>query len=183
MTFLFLLGLFSAPIDLNSTNTNVSFSVDSTWHLISGKAKEVNGKIWFDSPGDNSTSHVEVRIPVNGFDTESSSRDSRLREVMDEEHFPDIIFSGGPIGNDCKIDLIKEDENCSTVLPGVIQIRDVKQSIMLKTIITRKSGRLNFQAETALNWDTFNVEDPSILIAKLKKTVTILINVDLPKGS
>jgi polyisoprenoid-binding protein YceI len=180
---LYLLGLFSQPIDLNPSNTKASFSIDSTWHLINGKANNIEGKIWFDVPGDNSTSHVKVRLPVKYFDTESSRRDSRLREVMDVDHYPEVIFVGGPIGSNCPLEKIAEGQVCSTILPGEIQIRDVKKPIELKTTVTREDGKLNFHSKTELDWDTFNVEDPSILIAKLKKTVSISIDVNLPQDN
>ena len=174
------LFLLSTPLVLDSTNTEVSFEVDSTWHLIHGEAKELSGKIWFEREGEPESGKLEIRFPVNSFDTDNSSRDERLRQVMASSQFPDVVFHGEKYLPGCKLESLADGQSCNGKLLGKIKIRETEAPLELHVTTTKKGLELLFHGQTALEWERFGVEDPSILIAKLKNRVEIAVDVRLP---
>jgi len=172
-----LLALFSIPLPLSSANTAVRFTVDSTWHLIEGEAKEVTGWIVEDSVG---TTHVEAKLGVASFDSDNSHRDSRLREVMAADQFPEVIFSGESAEDGCKLRSLNEGNSCKRLLNGQLSIRNVTKPIVLSVNVERVGNMIHLTGEGDLRWDEFGVEDPSILIAKLNKVVHILVKIKTP---
>ncbi|MCC6954222.1 MAG: YceI family protein, partial [Deltaproteobacteria bacterium] len=84
----------SGPVELNRSNSEVTFTVDSTWHEIHGTVGDVRGKVWLERPADLSSLKVDVQLPVGSFDTDNGRRDTRMREVLLAEQFPDVHFEG-----------------------------------------------------------------------------------------
>lgn len=175
---LLLLPFIIQPVELSNSNTRVSFTVDSTWHLVEGEAKSLSGLISFGESASQSTSEVKVLIPARNLDTDSSLRDEKMREVLDIEHFPEIKFIGGPLGPGCNLAELKESEQCRTSLPGKVTIRDVTLPIELVVDGVLADGKIKFHGEANLDWSKFNVEDPSILVARLDKLVRLFIDVE-----
>jgi len=170
---------WSLPIDLSDANTTVRFSVDSTWHLVQGSTRNISGKAWLKNPADPRSVHGELSIPVGTFDTESSRRDARLREVMAEPQFPAVrvvIDAGSSL---CLPDAITPTSACHTELTAQISIRGVTKSFALPTSIEQAGNGFLLKGELPLQWGDFGVEDPSIFIAKLKPTVTVTFEVRL----
>ena len=167
------------PLILSDSNTSVSFSVESTWHTVHGVCTSVDGIVANTDARNTKTISVDVKIPVNKFDTESESRDENLRKVMAAEQFPFVHFKSTSFVSDCAQS--KFQEICHGTLGGEIGIREVAKPIELQVKITPDSKTFNIEANTSLNWDEFGVEDPSILIAKLDKKVDIKIKLVLPR--
>ncbi len=171
--------VWSLPVDLSDSNTTVRFSVDSTWHLVQGSTRNISGKAWLKDPANPRSVHGELSIPVATFDTDSSRRDSRLREVMAEPQFPKVEIVVDAQESLCLPDTITPTSPCSTALSSSVTIRGVSKSFTLPTIIERTDDGFLLKGELSLQWASFGVEDPSIFIAKLKPTVTVAFEVRL----
>ena len=180
LIFAAILSQLSQPVMLNSSNTDVSFAVDSTWHTIRGAVGNVEGKLWLEEPDNFRSARVRVAIPVRSFDTDNSRRDSRMREVMAEPQFPEVVFEGGYAG-ECDFAALAPGAECSAVLKGALTIRGVQKPSTVRLRISRAEHELVFQGAADLDWRDFQVEDPSILVAKLDPTVHVVINVRLPE--
>jgi polyisoprenoid-binding protein YceI len=69
---------------------------------------------------------------------------------------------------------------CSGSLKGVLTIRDVSKDIELPVEIAKENNRYAISGGIQISWAEFNVEDPSILIARLDPTATISIQTTVP---
>ena len=167
------------PLELSDANTTVGFTVDSTWHLVQGKTRNIQGRAWLENPQDAHSVRAELTLPVRLFDTDRASRDERLREVMAESEFPTVQVSIRGDESLCDPKTITEATPCRTTLQSTVTIRGVQKAFPLATLISAAPDGYRVQGELPLRWADFGVEDPSILIAKLKPIVTVSFEVHL----
>lgn len=167
---------WKTPMNLDDSNTAVSFEVDSTWHLVEGKTSGVQGGFVIDA---EDRLEGEVSVPVEKFDTDRSSRDERLREVMDEPDFKTVTFrvqSATPL---CKPDAVSVNGNCDGHINGALTIRDVTKEVDVPYSIKLEGDKYKAVGSFPIQWSEFGVEDPSILIAKVDPTAVISFSISL----
>jgi polyisoprenoid-binding protein YceI len=159
----------------------ITFEVDSTWVLVRGNISGVNGNYSVDSGKDYPTVTGKIKIPVENFKTGSESRDEHMREVMAADKFKDVSVSIEGFNVICTPwQLGVVDQSCSGSLNAKLEIRDVTKAVQLPYTLAKKTDK-DFVAsgEIQLNWAEYNVEDPSILIAKLDPVVKVLYSIKL----
>lgn len=167
------------PIDISDTNAKIHFSVDSTWHLVTGTATHITGRAWRESSEDAAPIRAEVSVPVAAFDTDSSRRDERMREVMSEQTYPRVRFVLSDIADLCPPAAITAEHPCTPTLRGEMQIRDVRRPITFTSVLSKAPNGYHLSGHSSLDWRNFGVEDPSILVAKLQPIVAIDIDLDI----
>jgi polyisoprenoid-binding protein YceI len=170
---------WNLPQLLNHNNSKISFEVDSTWHRVHFDLKQVSGKVWLANLEDFNSIKAQVHLPVKDFDSDNGSRDSKLRHVMSEDNFPEVVFNLNSLSNLCKPEQLSEGKNCEVLAQGQLQIKDVKEDISFPATISKKDEKFELQAQVIVDWSRYGVEDPSILIATVEKEVSISISVVL----
>ena len=171
---------WNLPQDLGPSNTSLGFEVDTTWHTVHGVVHEVQGRAWLEAPADYRSIRVEVRMPVKSFDTDNTSRDEEMRESMQSDQFPEVSFTLDRIETICNPQEMREEVPCQFHTGGSLKIRDVEKPAAIEAFIQRQgSGGYVVEGDSVVNWLSFGVEDPSILIARVDKEVHIHFRVVL----
>lgn len=171
---------WNLPQQLSPANCSITFEVDSTWHLVKGKAKDFSGKLWLSDPKNFESVRGSISLPISEFDTDSESRDERMREVMNATQYPNVEFTITAFdASQCDPKLLAEKSPCESTLSGDLSINSVTKKVAIKTSIERNGANYQIAGITSIKWSEFNVEDPSILIAKLYEDVNIHINLSL----
>jgi polyisoprenoid-binding protein YceI len=171
---------WNLPQDLTSENATVTFEVDSTWHMIHGVAKEISGKLWLADAKDFRSIRGSVVLPVAAFDTESTGRDRKLREVMHSDTAPTVTFSfSNSIPSLCDPKELANSLTCTFDVHGDLTINSISKHVILHSQITQDESSYKISGTTVIRWLDYKVEDPSILIAKLHDEVRIDITVVL----
>lgn len=164
---------WNLPSEISNNNAKVNFEVDSTWHLIKGHAEDVRGQVWLEDRSDYRSVHAKMVVSVSSLRTGSESRDKRMREVMHSEEHPEVVFTmQHGIGEACSPS-IDENTPCKEVITGDLNINGVVKSVVGDAEIIRSSSGYSITGTTVIKWPEFNVEDPSIFIAKLHEEVKI----------
>ena len=170
------------PMEISSDNTRVRFEVDSTWHLIKGKVKELSGKVWLANSQDPLSIRAELLMPVGSFDTDNESRDERMREVMHSDRSPTVRFEiNSALSELCGPDRLELGRPCKCDISGSLTIDKVSKPVTLKSNILSSDREYKVSGKASFNWADFGVEDPSILVAKLDPLVTVRFSIMLPK--
>lgn len=163
---------WNLPAGLDDKNSTVTFEVDSTWHRVEGKAPGVAGELHLLDEKDPSSVRGTVSVLVERFDTDSSRRDSRLREVMAATEFPKVTYTIEKVALGCATP--ESSATCSVRSEGSLEIRGATRPFQMSGEITKaENGGYLLRLGGALRWEEFGVEDPSILIAKLAKDVAV----------
>lgn len=170
---------WNLPQQISDTNTKIKFEVDSTWHMVHGTVSGLGGKVWLANPQDASSIQAEVTIPVAQFDTANSSRDSRLREVMAAEAFSEVKLHLQAAPEICKPQDLNASGACQGILLGTLEIRGMKRELRLPYQMTKVDSHYIVSGKFTFEWGAFGVEDPSILIARVKPEVAVTYEVKL----
>ena len=170
------------PLELSKDNTSITFTVDSTWHLVEGEVSAVTGKVWQEDQGDNGTVHASVKLAVNDLDTGNINRDKKMRSVMHAAVHPQVIFEMDHVSGLCKFEDLERvtSKECSGAGHGFIEISGTRRPIVLDMTVVRKDENYHVKGHTLLKWSDFGVEDPSILVAYVNETVNIEVEVVIP---
>ncbi|MCB0328657.1 MAG: YceI family protein [Bdellovibrionales bacterium] len=168
------------PTELSDTNTHVRFELDSTWHLVKGATSHISGKVELTDPSDPTSVQVSISIPVKYFDTDSSSRDKELREVMFAADHPFVKFEGAKLKNLCTPAKVLKDGSCIDILVGNLSIAKKTASVELPiTISATKERDFVISGKLPIAWAEYGVEDPSIFIARVDKIATVFFDLTL----
>ncbi len=167
------------PIEVNDSNTKVEFNVDTTWHVVTGKISGTSGFVKPGEAGIPRSIAAEIHFPVAKFDTGWDMRDESLHEHMAKEEYPEVVLTAGSIGSLCAEELAAE-KPCTTTLAAKLKIRDVEKEISLPIEIKQEGENIVVSGDYTLQWAEYNVEDPSILVAKVDPEVTISYSLELP---
>lgn len=180
-------NFWNLPIEISDSNTTISFNVDSTWHMVKGTTKNIKGQAWLGDKKDFRSIKGEVTLKVADFDTDSRSRDKRMREVMHADDYPDVRFIIKSVDKICDPQSLEIGQSCETILNGKLTIGNTAQELLIPAQTARNLSGYTVSGEAKLRWADYGVEDPSIFIAKLKPDVTITFSVkldaDMPKES
>lgn len=170
------------PESLNDANAKVSFTVDSTWHTVKGATSGLEGRIWLEDPADINSLRAEISLPVSNFDTDGESRDERMREVLHAPQFSSVSLQVKSVKKLCRPSLILSEHPCQVFLDSELKIRDVNKTLVISAKITKDNDGYWVRGSFPLLWSDYGVEDPSIIIAKLDKTVNVDFAVKLSGG-
>lgn len=172
---------WNLPNEISDSNTQVHFEVDSTWHTVHGKVSKITGKSWLSNPNDLSSVNAEIHFPIINFDTDNSSRDKKMREVMAADKFPDVVLNlhGMDPTRICLPNQVSETNGCESLLLGSLSIHGITRELKLGVKITKEQDGYSVSGSLPFEWASFGVEDPSILIAKLDPTVTVFFETHL----
>lgn len=172
---------WNLPAELNDGSMSVKFAVDTTWHTIHGKADNLRGKVWLDSIKDARSIRASLTIPVAALDTDNEDRDKEMRASMDADKFPGIGIDVPSISPSCEESALSSGARCDYSAQAFITIRDVTLPLSLHGALHRgEGGSIVIDGKTELNWASFGVKDPSILIAAVHEKVDIDYKISLP---
>lgn len=171
---------WNLPSPLNDSNTKVSFVVDSTWHTVNGTTRNLNGSVVLKDKNDPLSIVVDLKIQVKTFDTDWDSRDEKLQECMASDTYPISSFTSTRLSDNCKPAVIDIAGKCSGTLTGILTMRDVSKEVALPVSITKGPDSYLISGALPVTWADYNIEDPSILIAKLDPVVTISYETKVP---
>ena len=171
---------WNLPNPLNDSNTKVSFVVDSTWHTINGTTRNINGSVTLKDKNDPLSIVVDVKIQVKTLDTDWDSRDEQLQECMASETYPLASFTSTRLSENCKPTVIDIAGKCSGILTGILTMRDVSKEVALPVSISKEPDSYVISGALPVTWADYNIQDPSILIAKLDPIVTLSYQTRVP---
>ena len=171
--------LWNLPAEVSDKNAEVTFEVDTTFHVVHGKTSGIHGKVWLENTSDPTSIRGEMGVPVKSFFTDNSSRDETLRESMAEPKFPEVALKVERSEGLCTPAELQTKESCEGFLVGTLQIHGVSQVFKFPISVKRVGADYQVSGEFIFPWTSFGVEDPSIFIARVNKNVKIKYKMEL----
>jgi polyisoprenoid-binding protein YceI len=175
-------SVWDLPQPLNVKNTTLQFDVDTTWHVVTGKIEKVSGEVRLLDAENPLSVQAEIHIPVKSMKTGWGMRDDSLYEHMAAEKFEEVVIRIKEARGECPLDGLASS-TCQVKLLASLSICDVTKDIELDAVIEKKADGFVVSGKRELNWAEYNVEDPSIIMAKVDPTVLVSYSVKLPAKS
>lgn len=184
-TLIFLSPLYASPnvrwelpMNITDENTEIKFEVDTTWHVVFGKVSGISGNVLLRDPKENASIQGEIQIPVKNFSTGWDARDESLLDHMNVDKFPKVIFKINRLKNPCQPSEASEN-GCKTTLLSNLSICDISKDVEVDAIIKKVDDHFEVTGSYPIQWAQYNVDDPSIIVAKVNPTVTVHFKVKL----
>lgn len=168
------------PLKVSDQNTTVNFEVDTTWHVVYGKISNATGTVSLSDPNDSLSVVSEFHFPVASFETGWSARDDSLHDHMKAEKYPEVVFKTAAVNGDCTPQKVSEG-SCRIKLVGTLTVCDVTKDVSVNATIEKIASGFVVNGEYEFEWAEYNVDDPSMIVAKVKPTVKVKYSVKLPE--
>ncbi len=168
------------PLQVSDDNTKVNFDVDTTWHVVYGKTSKLSGTVSLGDPNNLMSIQSDIHFPVKSFDTGWSARDESLHEHMKADKFPEVVLKTTELTGECTPEIVAKGE-CTATLQANLTICDVSKNIPLDVKIVDNGEKYTVSGTYAFKWADYNVDDPSILVAKVDPTVRVQYSIEVPK--
>lgn len=171
--------IWGLPQSLSDKNTEVSFEVDTTWHIVYGKITGTSGSIKLSDVNNPLTVVSDIHFPTKNFNTGWDKRDDNLHEHMKVEQFPEVILKTSAVQGECSPQAVNKAD-CAAKLVGTLTICDITKDIEIPVTISKKEQSYKINGEYSFKWADYNVDDPSIIVAKVDPVVKVIYSVTLP---
>lgn len=167
------------PLTINDQNTTVGFDVNTTWHVVHGKISNSTGTISLLDQKSPLSVVSEIHFQVKSFDTGWDKRNESLWDHMKADKFPEVILKTTSVVGDCNPEKVGSGD-CKAKLVGTLSICDVTKPVEVDVVISKKTDSYVVAGYYSFKWADYNVDDPSILVAKVDPVVNVSYSVKLP---
>jgi polyisoprenoid-binding protein YceI len=159
-------------VTLDAAASHVAFTLDTTFHEVHGTMALSGGQISFD-PATGSASG-EVTVDARQAQTGNRQRDKKMhREVLETERFPSITFRPERIEG-----AVAETGHSDLRISGVLTLHGAEHPMTLEASVDGGDGRVSGEMEMQIPYVEWGMEDPSFLVARAAKTVTVKIHAE-----
>lgn len=163
---------------IDPSTARVRFELPATLHTVHGRSDEVAGTVVLRAGEDGYELEGSVRIPAASLDTGNARRDRKMRsESLLAAVHPDILFEPR------RLRAARTEPSvpgrASFLLEGELSVRGVSRPVAVRVEVSDDGGRLLVDGETELAWADFGVPDPSFLLVRIARRLTVRIHVEL----
>lgn len=96
-----------------------------------------------------------------------------MYEILDQNQHPEIILIIDSIAPNCSPEIALTAEGCSLSTQSRLNVKGIERSLKLSAKLTFTDDCYTVTGKVSFYWPEFEIEDPSILIAKLDPEVTV----------
>ena len=110
-------------------------------------------------------------------------RDERMFEVMDSEHYRYATLAVDSFAPRCNVESFARGNHCPVEVLSRLTIRGIERAITLPGTLSRRDDLIELVGKVEFSWLDFGVEDPSILIAKLRPEMSVTYTIMVPASN
>lgn len=157
---------------LDPAATKVTFTLDTTFHLVHGTMALTGGTIRFDP--ETGLASGEITVDARVAETGNTDRDKTMHEdVLETARYPNIVFKPqrveGKLADPGRSDLS---------ITGILTLHGDQHPMTLKTAVECGLGHVKGEIRFSVPYVAWGLKDPSFLVARAAKTVEILVQAE-----
>lgn len=158
----FILTLFFQNPSFDTTASSVTYSMRHKLHSWQGVSKDLKvATKWNEQK--NEIEQISIVVNVATFNSDLSSRDSHMMEVLDGLTYPRVLFSSNSIQYTPDGVLVK----------GKLQFHGVERMIETKVKLEKINRKWVFTGSLPVLLEDYKVERPSLLFVKVDNLIKI----------
>jgi polyisoprenoid-binding protein YceI len=144
-------------------------------HHVDGRTHRVDGRAALTADG---RAQVELRLPLESFDSGNVNRDAHMKEVLETAKFPTLELKALCPGMKLPAAGQSQIVPCKAQidLHGIKQIQDIKVEVT-----PAADGSVRAVSHFAVSLDAFKIERPSLMFVKVDDAVEIDAKVNFKK--
>lgn len=165
------LDAHAAELAFREADGRLRMALSSDLHAFGGEARRFSGTFSTDALTG------EVVVPVEALTTGLGPRDSRMRQwCLEVARFPDVRFEVARVRGG--VDGLRAGAGAGTaVFTGPLTIRDVTREVEVPVTWSWEGGNLRIRGRLDLDWTSWNVPDPAVVIATLAPAMSVEFDV------
>ncbi len=140
-------------------------------NTIVGKNTSVTGRIRTGKTDWGKTS-ARIIISAKSFSTDNTSRDDHIREILNSNTHPDIIFNLNLLSKSISTD----SSNDTYLAKGSLTVNGITKSISFPVIIFMEQDKLKISGEIEILYMDFGIEPPTVVggvVKQAKKSILL----------
>lgn len=156
--------------------STVRYHIVHKFHRVSGASSTIEGKAVLQA---NGRVLAMVRIPVASFDSGERNRDSDMREALEAQRFPFVVFKG--IARlDPGVVAASRAPRVEARMEGEVELHGVKKpAVVPLTIELTPDGGARARGSFEVSLDAFGIERPSLLFVKIDDACRLEVDLTL----
>lgn len=131
---------------------------------IVGKNKFVSGEITWIKINSSVQFNAQIVIDAAKFDSDNETRDKDIREILEVNRFPQIVFELSNI-EDFDMRLIGEEgkilEEQSFIADGTLRVHGISKEIRFPISMSLKKNQIFVEGTAQIRFTDFNIEPPT----------------------
>jgi len=157
---------------LDAAASKVSFTLDTTWHVVHGTMALSSGTIRFDMQTGEASG--EITVDARTAETGNTGRDKTMHtDVLETTRFPTIVFKPQRVEGS-----LVEPGRSELTIAGVMSLHGSDHSMTMKTTVDSAQGHVQSELRFPVPYVEWGMKDPSMLLARTAKTVDILVHAE-----
>ncbi len=167
-------------LELDPAHTQISFTLDATFHTVHGTFQLKRGSVRFNSDG--GVASGVVVIDARSGKTGNDSRDAKMNaEILQSDKYPEIIFVPESVTG--RIDL---RDPFQVDVRGVIKMHGTEHPITITTRLVPKGNQLLSDSRFAIPYVAWGLKNPSSMLLRVGDKISVEMHTEgsyAPVGS
>jgi polyisoprenoid-binding protein YceI len=157
---------------LDPAKSSVSFTLDTTFHLVHGTMALTGGTIRFDTETGEATG--EITVDACAAETGNKGRDETMHaDVLETAKYPTIVFKPK------RVEGVLADPGRSELrIVGTMSLHGADHPMTLTAMVECGQGNVRGELRIPVPYVEWGLKDPSFLVARAAKTVDILVKAE-----
>ncbi len=170
----------SEHLQVDPSNTRISFLGRSTLHAFNGNAQSVSGSLDSDHTAGGLQASGNIAVDVVNMDTGNPKRDRNMKVMLNQQQFPQIL---------CRIDALRSehlvnDKDEEALVKGVLTIAGREQPVEFKVRLYKSSNEWVVEGTHNISLSRYELHPPSVIgLIRVFDTVRVDFKVAFQKGS
>jgi polyisoprenoid-binding protein YceI len=163
-------------VTLDPAQTKISFTVDSTLHMVHGTFHLKSGSIRFD-PATGKASGSIVVDAASG-ETGTTGRDKKMhQEILESPKFPEATFTPNKVQG-----AIAPQVSSNLQVSGVFRLHGQDHDLTLNISVSPQAGgRMQATMDFSVPYIQWGLKDPSNFILHVNNTVNVHVEAIIPQ--
>ena len=156
-------------LELDPERTEVSFELGATLHTVEGTARLTEGVVTFDP--ESGTASGSLVVDASSADTDNDKRDRDMHvKVLESEDHPRIVFRPTAVRGD-----VPSEGEGTVEVDGVFSIHGAEHELTVDAVVRVAGDEVEAEVEFEVPYVDWGMKDPSKLLLKVDKKVTVRI--------
>lgn len=170
-------------IPVDTAQSTLAYTGSHPLHSWTGTSNAVHGTLGLDL-ADPAQSTVEIRVPVESFDSGNGNRDSDMLDVVEVDRYPDVRFTSD------RIEVTAWEETAegyqgSWQVTGMLDFHGQEHPITLPVEVSVMGDTFEANSTFEVSLERFEVPRPRLLFMSIRDTIELegTIRATLPEAS
>ena len=157
---------------LDPATSEVSFTLDTTFHVVHGTMALTGGTIRFDP--ETGVASGEITVDARRAVTGNEGRDKTMHaEVLETSRYPTIVFKPR------RVEGVLADPGSSELrIVGVMSLHGADHPMTLTATVESAQGRVHGELRFTIPYVEWGLKDPSFFVVRAARTVDIIVRAE-----